>query len=242
MFAARRALSLPSAALRRFGTTSVRLAYTPRTTGIKTTTTSTKTVARAATSQATGQGNPEIVEEPPTTANEVDVDALLNGVRTQVPARAVESGGGLSLGQFDDEPPAPSSDPSTTDWYTSFHGLSMQPFPKEAAEILMAPIEPMDVEIKPDGLLYLPEIKYRRILNRAFGPGGWGLAPRSGINVSTRTVSREYALVCLGRLVGVARGEQEYFDKEGIPTAVEGAKSNALMRCCKDLGVASELW
>lgn len=23
-----------------------------------------------------------------------------------------------------------------------------------------------------DGLLYLPEIKYRRILNRAFGPGG----------------------------------------------------------------------
>lgn len=43
-------------------------------------------------------------------------------------------------------------------------------------------------------------------------------------------------------LVGVARGEQEYFDPEGIPTATEGAKSNALMRCCKDLGIASELW
>jgi len=25
-------------------------------------------------------------------------------------------------------------------------------------------------------------------------------------------------------------------------TAAEGAKSNALMRCCKDLGIASELW
>ena len=24
--------------------------------------------------------------------------------------------------------------------------------------------------------------------------------------------------------------------------AMEAAKSNALMRCCKDLGVASELW
>lgn len=24
--------------------------------------------------------------------------------------------------------------------------------------------------------------------------------------------------------------------------AVEGCKSNAMMRCCKDLGVASELW
>ena len=44
------------------------------------------------------------------------------------------------------------------------------------------------------------------------------------------------------RLVSVARGEQDYFDSEGIPTATEGCKSNALMRCCKDLGVASELW
>ena len=34
----------------------------------------------------------------------------------------------------------------------------------------------------------------------------------------------------------------DYFSPEGIPTAVEGCKSNALMRCCKDLGVASELW
>ena len=46
----------------------------------------------------------------------------------------------------------------------------------------------------------------------------------------------------MGRLVAVARGEQEYFDPNGVPTAVEACKSNALMRCCKDLGVASELW
>jgi hypothetical protein len=43
-------------------------------------------------------------------------------------------------------------------------------------------------------------------------------------------------------LVSIARGEQQYFDPDGIPTATEGCKSNALMRCCKDLGVASELW
>jgi hypothetical protein len=42
--------------------------------------------------------------------------------------------------------------------------------------------------------------------------------------------------------VSIARGEQQYFDPEGIPTATEGCKSNALMRCCKDLGIASELW
>lgn len=34
----------------------------------------------------------------------------------------------------------------------------------------------------------------------------------------------------------------QYFDPDGIPTAVEGCKSNALMRCCKDIGIASELW
>jgi hypothetical protein len=43
-------------------------------------------------------------------------------------------------------------------------------------------------------------------------------------------------------LVAIARGEQEYFDPSGVPTATEACKSNALMRCCKDLGIASELW
>ncbi|KAM3074379.1 hypothetical protein ACMFMG_002815 [Clarireedia jacksonii] len=128
------------------------------------------------------------------------------------------------------------------DWTRSYHGLSSQPFSKEAAEILLAPIPFDDVEVKPDGIIYLPEIKYRRILNRAFGPGGWGLAPRGETIVTEKSITREYALIAHGRLVSVARGEQDYFAPEGIPTATEGCKSNALMRCCKDLGVASELW
>jgi len=128
------------------------------------------------------------------------------------------------------------------DWTRSYHGLSAQAFSKEAANILMAPIPFDDVEVKPDGIIYLPEIKYRRILNRAFGPGAWGLAPRGETIVTSKSITREYALVAHGRLVSVARGEQDYFSSEGIPTATEGCKSNALMRCCKDLGVASELW
>jgi len=131
----------------------------------------------------------------------------------------------------------------TVDWSRSFSGLSQQPFSKDASDILMAPIHPMDVEIKPDGVVYLPEIKYRRILNRAFGPGGWGLVPRGSSHITMKNVSREYGLVCLGRLVSLARGEQDYYNgADNIPTATEGCKSNALMRCCKDLGVASELW
>lgn len=128
------------------------------------------------------------------------------------------------------------------DWTTSYQGLSVAPFTPEAAAALLRPLSAEDVEIKPDGLLYLPEIKYRRTLNVAFGPGGWGMVPRSDVEVGPRIVSREWGLVCLGRLVAIARGEQEYFDPSGVPTAIEASKSNALMRCCKDLGVASELW
>ncbi|KAK9365354.1 mitochondrial genome maintenance MGM101-domain-containing protein [Lipomyces kononenkoae] len=132
--------------------------------------------------------------------------------------------------------------PSKVDWARSFHGLSVEAFAPEVANILMKEVEPDDVEIKPDGILYLPEIKYRRILNKAFGPGGWGLAPRGETIITPKLVTREYALVCHGRLVSIARGEQEYFDANNISTATEGCKSNALMRCCKDLGIASELW
>jgi hypothetical protein len=35
------------------------------------------------------------------------------------------------------------------DWSRSFHGLSTEAFPKEVVEILTAPLDPEDVEIKP---------------------------------------------------------------------------------------------
>jgi hypothetical protein len=161
----------------------------------------------------------------PTPANPVDLTSMNLELKQSLPSL----------------PDAVGSD-GTTDWSKSYFGLSAQPFAKHISDVLMAPIDPMDVEMKPDGLIYLPEIKYRRALNKAFGPGGWGLAPRSETNVGPKMVSREYALVCLGRLVAVARGQQEYFDPSGVPNATEACKSNALMRCCKDLGVASELW
>ncbi|KAI0388591.1 mitochondrial genome maintenance MGM101-domain-containing protein [Xylariaceae sp. FL0594] len=127
-------------------------------------------------------------------------------------------------------------------WEDSYHGIGTSAFSPETAAILQAPIDPEDIEVKPDGIIYLPEIKYRRILNAAFGPGGWGLAPRGELFVQDRLVTREYALIVHGRFIGQARGEQQYFHEDGVSTAAEGAKSNALMRCCKDLGIASELW
>ena len=98
-----------------------------------------------------------------------------------------------------DQPVVLDENSRQVDWTRSFHGLSDAAFSPETAEILLAPIPADDIEVKPDGIIYLPEIKYRRILNRAFGPGAWGLAPRGETIVTARTVTREYALVALGR-------------------------------------------
>lgn len=138
--------------------------------------------------------------------------------------------------------PGDAGDIPATEWRKGFEGIGQRPFSAEVSKTLLSPLKPDDVEIKPDGLLYLPEIKYRRILNSAFGPGGWGMAPLGEADSSQGMVSREWVLICLGRFVATARGEQEYFRPSGVSTANEGAKSNALMRCCKDLGIASELW
>ena len=100
-----------------------------------------------------------------------------------------------------DEPLLLDEDSRQVDWTRSFHGLSAEPFSKEAADVLMAPIPFDDVEVKPDGIIYLPEIKYRRILNKAFGPGAWGLAPRGETIVTAKSITREYALVAHGRYV-----------------------------------------
>ncbi|ODN99025.1 hypothetical protein I350_07177 [Cryptococcus amylolentus CBS 6273] len=174
---------------------------------------------------------------PPTAAPSPPLTSLPDQSYQPLPSVATPENLGLGQGNR-----IPGEAAVGQDWSTSFAGLSDEPFSRETAEALLRELKPDDVEIKPDGLLYLPEIKYRRTLNLAFGPGGWGLAPRGETHVGPRIVSREWGLVCLGRLVSVARGEQEYFDPSGIATATEACKSNALMRCCKDLGIASELW
>lgn len=168
-----------------------------------------------------GTGNPTIVNRLPNTSKEVNVSENVVSASNELETQSSTNGTNhfSTLPGHADAHIASSSSSvdGRTDWSKSYHGLSAEPFPKEAAAVLQAPIDPMDIEMKPgalvalikryptyrlsDGLIYLPEIKYRRILNKAFGPGGWGLAPRSETNVSPKIVSREYALVCLGRCV-----------------------------------------
>jgi hypothetical protein len=125
---------------------------------------------------------------------------------------------------------------------TDYQGIAQAAFKSDAAKVLLAPLDAGDVEIKPDGVVYLPEIKYRRRLNLAFGPGAWAMKPCGPATVSGDLIFRTYQLYCLGRFVAEATGEQNVRQGMTQATAEEAAKSNALMRCCKDLGIASELW
>ncbi|ORY90248.1 mitochondrial genome maintenance MGM101-domain-containing protein [Leucosporidium creatinivorum] len=220
------------------------------------TTTRSAPASATASAQPTAQGDqvqismedliPEMEMEPPSSAQPLPPPPT--STRTSPSPASSLASSPLSSLSTQLAPSYPSPSPSVPqqqqeiDWSTSFHGISSQPFSTEQAATLMRPLVPSEIEIKPDGLLYLPEILYRRILNQAFGPGGWGMVPRGEMTVMKGLVTREWGLVAGGRLISLARGEQTYFDPSGLPTATEGCKSNALMRCCKDLGIASELW
>lgn len=86
-----------------------------------------------------------------------------------------------------------------TDWTRSFYGASCKPVTEGQHKILARPVDVADVEVKPDGIVYLPEIKYRRRMNEAFGPMGWSLIPRGEPVVGDNIVTREYALIVDGR-------------------------------------------
>ncbi|RYN41847.1 hypothetical protein AA0113_g12664 [Alternaria arborescens] len=240
-----RASSIASRTQKRsFSSSRICAAYATAPKAAAATTTSTSTAAKPATSTSTASkpttsASPQRTVTPSFPAKEPPVPTTRNST-AETAASAAQKQRSLTEG-LSDAPPELEGVPAI-DWTRSYHGLGSISFTPEQSDTLLAPITQDDVEVKPDGIIYLPEIKYRRILNKAFGPGGWGLAPRGESIVTGKLVTREYGLIVQGRLVSIARGEQQYFDPDGIPTATEGCKSNALMRCCKDLGIASELW
>lgn len=129
--------------------------------------------------------------------------------------------------------------------YFGFVGAGAEPFPQKALDVLAEPVDRALVDIREDGKAYLPGVHFRRILNRAFGPGGWALLPRRPPAADRGLVVWHGVLVCLGRFVSEAVGEAMYRPNnpnDSYPTSVEKAKTDCLTRCCKDLGIAWELW
>lgn len=91
------------------------------------------TAPKAQASTGTGIGNPEIIESLPNTASELKVTSEIPPPNGNVSESTTSGNGG--------ETP--------TDWSKSYHGLSTQAFSKDIAEILLAPIDPLDIEMKP---------------------------------------------------------------------------------------------
>lgn len=125
-----------------------------------------------------------------------------------------------------------------------FDGMATEPFPEAARKVLAEPVDPAAVEIKPDGIVYVPGVYYRRQLTRAFGAGAWAIVPRQPARVMGDVVIYPGALYILGRFVSESVGECTYRQNSNMSYAscVEGAKTDALSRCCKDLGMSTELW
>jgi len=109
-------------------------------------------------------------------------------------------------------------------------------------QTLQEPIPVGDLDILPSGEVYASQIQYRRRLNKVFGPGGWKLEERSDPRVQENSIIQKWELICLGIPIAVCWGEQDRVGRQSWATAIESAKSNALTRTCKDLGIASECW
>lgn len=134
--------------------------------------------------------------------------------------------------------------------YEGISGLSVS---EKQSEILLEPVKISEIEIKPTGEIYMCHVQYRRRLNAAFGIGQWALKPVGGFIKTSKTnfgktqqtVCREYSLHINGRFAASAIGEATYIEENQQMTwsdACEATKSNALMRCCKDIGIGLEMW
>lgn len=106
-------------------------------------------------------------------------------------------------------------------------------------------------------LLYIEHAFLRDRLNSVLGLGQWALIPRNrwaedyeftnskGQLVKASRVYVEAMLIVRGCFVSEAVGEMEYYKNnqgQNYGDAVEGAKTAALRRCCKEFGIGLQAW
>jgi hypothetical protein len=115
---------------------------------------------------------------------------------------------------------------------------------EQQKKALFRPVNEQDIEIRPDGLIYLPWVEYVSRLKEAFGLN-WAIVPQGMPKQNGDYLVWGFYLIIQGKLAGFAIGEQEYHPENSYMTwgdACEGTKSNALMRLCKGIGISLELW
>jgi hypothetical protein len=124
--------------------------------------------------------------------------------------------------------------------------IATTPISPKSAEILSQPVQRQDLWINPEnGWVYMKEHVYHNRLNKAF-PQGWKLVPTGSFTIYGTHLSRPYSLIVEDRWMSMARGEFSAALLPPNPAHDERVNKEceytALVRCCKDIGVASELW
>ncbi len=116
----------------------------------------------------------------------------------------------------------------------------------EQERILFEPVNDYHIKMKEDGTIYLPWTWYHDRLTRAFGYMQWSLVPQGMPKLLPGDlIMWGWHLVAQGVYMGFAIGEKTYIPSNARMSygeACEGAKSNALMRLCKGMGISLELW
>lgn len=126
-----------------------------------------------------------------------------------------------------------------------FRGISEIDITEKEREILEAPADEDDIDIRPDGLIYLSHMRIRERFSKAFGPGKWSLMPVSPIRIKDNLAVRDWVMFIKGKFFSYAIGEAAYNPKNKMMTwgdVLETMKSNALSRLAKDIPIAPELW
>lgn len=145
--------------------------------------------------------------------------------------------------QIDETSDLPVSDGNALVKYTN---ASLLKITDDEQKKLQIPTNENFVEIRPDGIIYLPQVFVRDILNQVFGIGQWALIQHQIKKDPERDkIYFDGSLLIRGSFVARAMGEAEYHaynPMQSWASVYESSKSDCLTRCCKDLGIAKELW
>ena len=127
-----------------------------------------------------------------------------------------------------------------------YTGASALQLTKDEQTNLLADFDTNQIEIRPDGLIYLPQAFWRQRLNTTLGIGQWALVVKGSHKDPERSkLYLQGVLMIRGCYVAESVGEAEYHENnsnQSWASVWEAAKSDCITRCCKDLGIASSLW
>jgi hypothetical protein len=157
-------------------------------------------------------------------------------------AEEVEVRAGTSLVPASQYPMASGLAPGSTT------GLSEFKMTDTEIAILRAPLKPeTEIELRPDGIAYVPGGALRERLIAAFGPGQVALRQERDpfYDAGTQEACFDGSLWIRGKYIARAIGGCKWRPTNQSMSktdAIEGAKTDCLKRCCKEIGMASDLW